>query len=115
MWLADDDEMSFSLVASLKKKINFISRYCVLMSFLGSKKKDKEKNIKPITFESNNLLNRIFNYLKSNDDVFFYGLHKSKILKEATFEGYWWPNKKNLANWAYVLQFDILLKGNLFS
>ena len=40
-------------------------------------------------------------------------MHKSKILKEATFEGYWWPNKKNLANWAYVLQFDILLKGKI--
>lgn len=113
MWLADDDEMSSSLVASLKKKLISSADIVCSCPFWVLKKKDKEKNIKPITFESNNLLNRIFNYLKSNDDVFFYGLHKSKILKEATFEGYWWPNKKNLANWAYVLQFDILLKGRI--
>ena len=59
------------------------------------------------------MLDRAIKYLNYSDDVFFYGLHRSEILKKAKFDGYWWPNNRSLANWAYVLQFDILLNGKI--
>ena len=113
MWLADDDEMTSSLIENLKKKIISSKNIVCVCPYWYLKKKNKEKDITPATFETNNLFSRVFNYLKFSDDVFFYGLHKSRIIKEATYSGYWWPNKNNLANWAYVLQFDILLKGKI--
>ena len=42
------------------------------MSILVSKKKNGERNITPATFETNNLLTRVFNYLKFSDDVFLW-------------------------------------------
>ena len=46
----------------------------------------KRKTIKPKTFDPNSVLNRAIKYLNYSDDVFFYGLHRSKILKKAKFD-----------------------------
>ena len=113
IWLADDDEMSETLVESLKKKIISSNDIVCVCPYWILKNNEKEKTIKPKTFDSNSVLNRAIKYLNYSDDVFFYGLHRSKTLKKAKFDGYWWPNNKSLANWAYVLQFDILLNGKI--
>ena len=113
MWLADDDEMSETLIESLKKKIISSNDIACVCPYWILKNNEKEKTIKPKTFDSSSVLDRAIKYLNYSDDVFFYGLHRSKILKKAKFDGYWWPNNRSLANWAYVLQFDILLNGKI--
>ena len=113
MWLADDDEMSETLIESLKNKIISSNDIACVCPYWILKNNEKEKTIKPKTFDSSSVLDRAIKYLNYSDDVFFYGLHRSEILKKAKFDGYWWPNNRSLANWAYVLQFDILLNGKI--
>ena len=113
MWLADDDEMSETLIESLKKKIISSNDIACVCPYWILKNNEKEKTIKPKTFDSSSVLDRAIKYLNYSDDVFFYGLHRSEIFKKAKFDGYWWPNNRSLANWAYVLQFDILLNGKI--
>ena len=113
MWLADDDEMSETLIESLKKKIITSGDIACVCPYWNLRNYEKDKTIKPKTFDSKSLLMRVFKYLNYSDDVFFYGLHRSQILKKAKFNGYCWPNNKSLANWCYVLQFDVLLNGKI--
>ena len=71
MWLADDDEINYSTIRAMYKKLSIsdaitIVPYWELVNSLGSK-----KIIKPTFFESQSLLKRIINYLNDSDDAFF--------------------------------------------
>ena len=56
---------------------------------------------------------RIFKYLNDSDDAFFYGLHKTRYLKNCDFRNFWWPNNGILSNWCYVFQFDLVIQGQI--
>lgn len=113
MWLADDDEISFSTIKEMYKFLSnsdaiTVVPYWELINIYG-----KKKIIEPKIFNNKNLFKRILNYLYDSDDAFFYGLHKVKYLKKCEFTNYWWPNKNILSNWCYVFQFDIILQGKV--
>ena len=113
MWLADDDEISFSTIKEMYRKLSnsdaiTVVPYWELINIHG-----KKKTIEPTIFNNGNLFRRIINYLYDSDDAFFYGLHKAKYLKKCEFNNYWWPNKNILSNWCYVFQFDIIMQGKV--
>ena len=113
MWLADDDEISFSTIKEMYRKLSnsdaiTVVPYWELINIHG-----KKKTIEPTIFNNGNLFRRIINYLYDSDDAFFYGLHKAKYLKRCEFNNYWWPNKNILSNWCYVFQFDIIMQGKV--
>jgi hypothetical protein len=47
------------------------------------------------------------------DDAFFYGLHRTGVLRQAAFSGYWRPIRNELMNWAYVYLLDMVLRGRV--
>lgn len=112
--LADDDETNPKGVIELKNFLienkDYVSAclFWEFISFDGSK-----KLIEPKYFDQKNILIRILNYIYSSDDAFFYGLHRTSSFKKCSFEGYWKPNHNDLANWAYIFQFDLLLQGKV--
>ena len=69
--------------------------------------------IKPSFFGQESLFKRVISYCYNSDDAFFYGLHRTEILKKCSFKGYWWPNKISLSNWCYVFQMDLILRGKI--
>ncbi len=113
--LADDDESDPDGIIKLKnfliKNKDYVSAclFWEFKSFEGS-----TSLIKPKYFDQKNILIRILKYIYSSDDAFFYGLHRTSSFKKCSFEGYWRPNQNELANWAYVFQFDLLLQGKIY-
>ena len=56
---------------------------------------------------------RALRFIWRSDDAFFYGLHRTEVLRQASFRGYWWPNRHVLLNWAYPYLMDVVLKGRV--
>ena len=56
---------------------------------------------------------RAAKFVWKGDDAFFYGLHRTDVLRQATFAGYAWPNRDTLMNWAYVFLLDMVLRGKI--
>ena len=113
MWLADDDEISYSTIKAMYEKLSITDAITIVPFWELINSPGSKKIIKPKIFESRSLLKRIFDYLYDSDDAFFYGLHKAKFIKKCEFNNYWWPNKKILSNWCYVFQFDIIMQGKV--
>ena len=113
--LADDDESDPKGIIELKnfliKNKDYVSA-CLFWEFISIE--GSKKLIKPKYFDQKNILIRILKYIYSSDDAFFYGLHRTSSFKKCSFEGYWKPNHNDLANWAYVFQFDLLLQGKVY-
>ena len=114
IWLADDDEINYLTIKNLYKiLVNDKSAVTAVPWWKLINKNNKSKLIIPSHFDDNSLLKRVLKYIYSSDDAFFYGLHRTKNLKNCSFEGYWWPNKEALSNWCYVFQLDLVLQGKI--
>lgn len=113
--LADDDESNVEGIIKVRDFLienkDYVSG-CLFWEFISSD--GSKKLLKPKSFNQNSILKRILSYLYYSDDAFFYGLHKTSSLRKCSFDGYWKPNNKDLANWAYVFQFDLLLQGKIY-
>ena len=113
MWLADDDEINFKTIKKLYNVLKTSKAITIVPSWEKVNEDKKRKIIIPRYFDDDNLIKRIFKYCYDSDDAFFYGLHKTKYLKNCDFKDYWWPNKKILSNWCYVFQFDLVIQGKI--
>ena len=112
MWLADDDEISPNYVSTLVELLesnpgaSSAAGHWVLM------RNEKEGALMPTSsFPQGSALRRSLRFIWRSDDAFFYALHRTAVLRRATFKGYWWPNKSVFLNWAYVYLFDMVLSG----
>jgi hypothetical protein len=56
---------------------------------------------------------RALRFIWRSDDAFFYAVHRTDILRQASFHGYWWPNRDAVLNWAYVYLLDVVLRGRV--
>lgn len=114
MWLADDDEISGNYVSSLA---SLLSSDCSISTATGHwvsmRKKDTAVQMESSSFPQRNSLLRCMKYTWATDDAFFYGVHRTALLKKASFSGYYWPNRDVLINWAYVFLFDMVIQGRV--
>ena len=117
MWLADDDEISENYIITL---YNLLLKNPDAVSAMGScKLMSSSKNgkfISQIDNANKNTIIRICNFIVGNaDDTSFYGLHKTRNLRNTFFNGYFSPNKKIISNYCYLIIFDLLLQGPILS
>ena len=115
MWLADDDETNIDGIIEIKEFLNKNKDYssgCLMWELVNHD--GKRKLLKPKIYQNDNVFIRILSYITSSDDALFYGLHRTENLKKCNFINYWWPNKKDIANWCYVFQFDLIIQGKIF-
>ena len=114
MWLADDDEISCTTIINLYSLLKTKISACTAVPYWELlNEKNEKKLIKPSFFGQESLFKRVISYCYNSDDAFFYGLHRTEILKKCSFKGYWWPNKISLSNWCYVFQMDLILRGKI--
>ena len=114
MWLTDDDEISAnyfdSLLDLLEKQKDVVT---AVPYWIRVNEKQDIELVKPSNFPYKSIFRRLISYCDETDDVFFYGLHRTEILKNCSFKGYSWPNKGSLSNWCYVFQMDLILQGKI--
>lgn len=113
MWLADDDEISAGYLAEL---IGLLDRHPISPSAMGKWKKMVSRDagsFEPQLRSADSArFPRIAKYvIRGRDDTLFYGLHRTDILREGTFQGFAWPNATMLTNWCYIFLFDLIWKG----
>ena len=116
MWLADDDEISSNYVKELYELLennpSFSSSYgnCKMIY------KNNERYLKQKNISSKNLIKRISAFIINNeDDSWFYGMHKIKSLKKASFKGFILGNRKVITDCSFVFLFDLILQGPVIS
>jgi hypothetical protein len=64
-------------------------------------------------FLSQSALLRVSSYIWEANDAFFYGVHRTKVLKKGFFPGYFWPNQNEVLNWAYVFLLNVVISGKV--
>lgn len=112
MWLADDDEISANYVSTLVDLLEANPNAASAAGHWVLMRSEKEGDLMPTAnFPQGSALKRSLRFIWRSDDAFFYALHRTDLLRRATFKGYWWPNKSIFLNWAYVYLFDMVLAG----
>ena len=114
MWLADDDEISPNYVSAL---VDLLEANLGAASAAGHwvlMRDEQSGDLMPTSsFPQESPLRRSLRFIWKSDDAFFYALHRTELLRRATFKGYWWPNRTIFLNWAYVFLFDMVLAGRI--
>jgi glycosyltransferase involved in cell wall biosynthesis len=114
MWLADDDEISSNYVSALAAALDADSSIACAMGRWVLMSDPAHRSPQPTSrFPSGSATLRAVQFAWRTDDAFFYGLHRIDILRQARFEGYWGPNSHQTLNWAFVLLFDVVLRGRV--
>lgn len=114
MWLADDDEVTANYVSSLVAVLesdpdaSSAAGHWVLMQ------NEQEGRRMPTShYPQAMALVRALRFIWRSDDAFFYGLHRTDVLRQASFRGYSWPNRHVMLNWAYPYLLDVVLRGRV--
>lgn len=112
MWLADDDEISDNYIASLVEVLEknpdaaTATGHWITVFENGVQWRRSTSN-----FPQKSALVRALRFIWRTDDAFFYALHRTSAIRQASFPGYWWPNRRTLLSWGYVFLFDMVLRG----
>lgn len=114
MWLADDDEITLGYISYLAEMLTKNAQASSVSANWFLKTSETTGQLMPrIEYDSEFWTLRVIKYIWCGKDDFFYGMHRMSFLKEASFKGYCWPNKKELMNWAYIYLFDQILAGKV--
>jgi glycosyltransferase involved in cell wall biosynthesis len=114
MWLADDDEISDNYVSALTALLEANPDASSAAAHWINILEDGRKQLRSTaSFAQKSSLARSLRFIWSTDDAFFYALHRSSTLRQATFPGYCWPNRGVLLNWGYVFLLDLVLRGRV--
>ncbi len=114
MWLADDDEISPNYVLTLTQLLEDNPDAATAAGHWVLMLSENRRRCMPTTsLPQHSSIMRAARFIWKADDAFFYGLHRTALLRKATFSGYWWPNQNELFNWAYVFLFDMVLIGRV--
>jgi glycosyltransferase involved in cell wall biosynthesis len=114
MWLADDDEISADYVSALvdileaNPTASSAAGHWILVGSDGSRQEQRTSS-----YPQSSAIERAIRFVWRTDDAFFYALHRTDTLRQASFGGYVWPNRDVLINWAYVFLFDMVLRGRV--
>jgi glycosyltransferase involved in cell wall biosynthesis len=114
MWLADDDEISTNYVSSLVTLLESDPGAASATGHWRLMQNEQEGRLMPTSsYPQRSALARALRFIWRSDDAFFYALHRTDVLRQASFRGYWWPNRAALLNWAYVYLLDVVLRGRV--
>lgn len=114
MWFADDDEISSNYVSSLVSLLeNNPDASSAAGHWILMQNEEKGRLMPTSSFPQKSAFVRALRFVWKTDDAFFYGLHRTSVIRKASFPGYWWPNKDVLSNWAYVFLMDMVLNGRI--
>jgi glycosyltransferase involved in cell wall biosynthesis len=114
MWLADDDEISLGYISDLSEMLNQNpDAATVSANWLLKRDMSSEVMMPRKEYDENFWFFRATKFIINGNDDFFYGMHRRKLLINAKFDGYFWPNKKELMNWAYVFLLDQIIAGKV--
>jgi glycosyltransferase involved in cell wall biosynthesis len=112
MWLADDDEISANYVSSLVELLEADLRASTAAAHWKLMRNEQSGELMPTSsYPQRSALVRALRFIWRSDDAFFYALHRTDVLRQASFGGYWWPNRGVTLNWAYVYLLDVVLRG----
>jgi glycosyltransferase involved in cell wall biosynthesis len=114
MWLADDDEITANYVSSLVAQleadpgaVSAAARWVLMTN-------ERDGHLMPTSsFPDRSAVRRVLRFVWRSDDAFFYALHRTSVLRQAHFPGYWRPIRSVTANWAYVYLLDVVLRGRV--
>jgi glycosyltransferase involved in cell wall biosynthesis len=112
MWLADDDEISANYVDALVEILEADPRASSAAGHWKLMQSEQAGELMPTSsYPQRSAVVRALRFIWRSDDAFFYGLHRTDVLRQASFRGYWWPNRRESLNWAYVYLLDVVLRG----
>lgn len=114
MWLADDDVLSPRYVEMLVKQLE-ADRDAVCACGYTMRVGDvyAPTRYRTSNFSQRSALLRIASFLWRTNDFFYYGLHRTDVLRRAEFSGYSWLNAGEILNWCYVYLCDMVLAGKV--
>jgi glycosyltransferase involved in cell wall biosynthesis len=115
MWLADDDELYGqdyirSLVEMLDKNpdaATSVAKWRLMHSpTYGEVQPDRD-------YQSKWWMLRVFKFVWKADDDFFYGLHRTQLLRNARMVDYWPINAAIASNLTYTYIIDLVIQGRV--
>lgn len=115
MWLADDDELfGRELIKSLVKKLEKHKKIIVVSPRWNLKENESHSIIMPLRdYMNKNVLKRAIKFTWKSDDSFFYGLHRTKILRKIRFPVFFSWKKVIPTYWCYSYLYQIILSGKV--
>jgi glycosyltransferase involved in cell wall biosynthesis len=114
MWLADDDEVSENYVSSLVAMLESDpSAASAAGHWMLMEDEDHGRVVPASSYPQSSPLARALRFIWRSDDAFFYAVHRTDVLRQASFRGYRRPNRDVLWNWAYVYLLDVVLRGRI--
>jgi glycosyltransferase involved in cell wall biosynthesis len=114
MWLADDDSLSPRYIEALIKQLE-ADRDAVCACGYTLRVGDiyAPTMYRTSHFAQRSVLLRLLHFLWLTDDYFYYGLHRTDVIRRAEFTGFWRPNARVISNWCYVYLCDVVLAGKV--
>ncbi len=114
MWLADDDEVSDNYVESLLGLLESDDQVVTAAGNWYYARPDGQGELMPARdYTGPTAFGRLAKYMWKADDAFFYGLHRTEVLRQATVRTYAWPNRSDVRNFAYVYLIDMVIRGKV--
>lgn len=115
MWLADDDEIfGENYIAALVSILDLHPDAATAAAKWKLLRSPQDGSIQECrAYTSKYWLWRAFRYVWKADDDFFYGLHRIKLLRNATLPDYWAVNSHVSSNLTYTYLIDLVLQGKV--
>ncbi len=115
MWLADDDEIfGDDYIAALVSMLDQHPDAATAAAKWKLLRSPQEGSIqKPRAYTNEYWLLRAYKYVWKADDDFFYGLHRTQLLRNATLPDYWPMNAHASSNLTYTYLIDMVLQGKI--
>jgi glycosyltransferase involved in cell wall biosynthesis len=113
MWLADDDSITANYVDALARRLRADPDTACAFSRYRHIAPDGTNTVRRRGFESASPWARAMRYLMQPDDGFYYGVHRTAVLRGIPYRGWWPPNRGIATNWAYPYLFEVILTGKV--
>lgn len=116
MWLADDDGLTPDTVSALADMLDREPDAVTAVPHWLLRRSPERGELRPARgYASKSRLARVLRYCWHSTDAFFYALHRTDVLRAARRIEYAWPNRGELANWAYPYLLDLVLAGRVLA
>jgi glycosyltransferase involved in cell wall biosynthesis len=114
-WLADDDEwQSAGYLGSLVRALDSNPDAATAAAKWKLMRSPASGEIQPAThYTSKWWLLRVFKFVWKADDDFFYGLHRTPLLRRASIVDYWPVNAGLVSNLTYTYLIDLVIQGRI--
>jgi glycosyltransferase involved in cell wall biosynthesis len=115
MWLADDDELQgATYVQSLVELLDQNPDAVTAAAKWKLMRSPTSGEIRPARdYQNRWWLLRVFKFVWKADDDFFYGIHRTPLLRKARMVDYWHINAAIASNLTYTYLIDLVIQGRV--